>query len=594
MFKLSTPAASPIEVTVDVEGKPLTMELDTGAAVSIISDATRRRIFPDVKLRKSKIILKTYTDQKMKVTGQLNVHVKYGTQSAPLVLITVTGNGPSLFGRNWLRYIQLDWKRIATVRTVSNELDLLLKNHNALFKDDLGTIHPFKATLHVKQDAHPNPMRFALKDVVGQELDRLEERGAIKKVDFSDWAAPIVTVPKKEGRIRICGDYKVTINQALTVDQYPLPKPEELFATLANGEQFTKLDLSQAYLQLQLEESSMPYVTINTHQGLYQYTRLPFGIASALAIFQRLMETILQGIPGVVCYIDDILVTGKNEEEHIRRLDQVLSKLENHGFRLKKGKCKFMAKSVEYLGHKIDQDGISALPNKVEAIVNAPHPTNVQELRSFLGLLNYYGKFIQNLATILHPLNQLLQAHHKWNWTAECAQAFQMAKDQLVSADVLTHYNPDLPIRMAADALAYGIGAVISHVLPDRSEKPISFASRTLTLTEKNYAQLEKDALSLVFGVKKFHQYLYGRKFTLITDHKPLTAIFGSKKGIPTLAAARLQRWALLLLTYDYEIQFKPTESQMDSHDFHCQFSIRTVEKKLSRYLMCLRCSRSL
>ena len=147
----------------------------------------------------------------------------------------------------------------------------------------------------------------------------------------------------------------------------------------------------------------MPYVTINTHQGLYQYTRLPFGIASAPAIFQRLMETILQGIPGVVCYIDDILVTGKNEEEHLRSLNQVFSKLTDHGFRLKKGKCKFMAKSVEYLGHKIDKDGISALPNKVDAIVNAPHPTNVQELRSFLGLLNYYGKFIRNLASSSQP-----------------------------------------------------------------------------------------------------------------------------------------------------------------------------------------------
>ena len=408
-------------------------------------------------------------------------------------------------------------------------------------------------------------MPFALKDAVGQELDRLKKQGVIKKVDSSDWAAPIVTVPKKEGQIRVCGDYKVTINQALTVDQYPLPKPEDLFATLANGEQFTKLDLSQAYLQLQLDESSMPYVTINKLQGLYQYTRLPFGVASAPAMFQRLMETILHGIPGVVCYIDDILVTGKSEEDHLHNLDQVFSKLKNHGLRLKKSKCKFLAKSVEYLGHRIDKEGIHALPNKVDAIVNAPHPTNVQEVRSFLGLLNYYGKFIRNLATILHPLNQLLQTQHKWNWTGECSDAFQMAKDQLVSADVLTHYNPDLPIRMAADASAYGIGAVISHVLPDRGEKPISFASRTLTPTEKNYAQLEKEALSLVFGVKKFHQYLYGRKFTLNTDHKPLTAIFGSKKGIPTLAAARLQRWALLLAAYDYEIQFKPTHSHSNA-----------------------------
>ncbi len=150
---------------------------------------------------------------------------------------------------------------------------------------------------------------------MGQELDRLEKQGEIKKVDSSDWAAPIVTVPKSEGKIRLCGDYKVTVNQALTVDQYPYPKPEELFATMANGHKFTKLDLRQAYLQMELDESSRLYVTINTHQGLYQYTRLPFGIASAPAIFQRLVENILQGIPSVVCCIDDILVTATSEDD---------------------------------------------------------------------------------------------------------------------------------------------------------------------------------------------------------------------------------------------------------------------------------------
>ena len=464
---MSAPAANPIEVTVHVEGKPLTMELDTGAAVFIISEETRRKILPQVKLRKSKIILKTYTDQTMEVVGQLNVHVKYGTQTAPLILVVMTGNGPSLFGRNWLTHIQLDWKRIATVEAVPHGLTSLLTKHDSLFKEELGTVHPYKATLHVNSDAtpkffKPRPMPFALKDAVGQELDRLEKQGVIKKVDSSDWAAPIVTVPKKEGKIRICGDYKVTINQALTVDQYPLPKPEDLFATLAKGKRFSTLDLSQAYLQLQLDDSSMPYVTINTHQGLYQYTRLPFGVAFAPALFQRLMETILQGIPRVVCYIDDILVTGENEEEHLRNLEEVFSRLEKHGFRLKKSKCKFSAKSVDYLGHRIDENGIRALPNKVDAIANAPHPTNVPELRLFLVLLNYCGKFIRNLSTILHPLNHLLQTHQTWNSTTECSDAFQMAKDQLVSAEVLTHYDPDLPIRMAADASAYGIGAVIS------------------------------------------------------------------------------------------------------------------------------------
>ena len=273
------------------------------------------------------------------------------------------------------------------------------------------------------------------------------------------------------------------------------------------------------------------------------------------------MDTILQGISGVICYLDDILITGTTEDDHLHTLGIVLERLEDHGFRLKMSKCNFLAKSVEYLGHRIDQHGIQALPSKVEAITNAPEPKNVPELRSFLGLLNYYGKFIPNLSSILHPLNQLLKDKQKWEWSKECAQAFKTAKDQLTSARVLTHYDPNLPIALAADASAYGIGAVISHIYPDGSERPISFASRTLTSSERNYAQLEKEALSLVYGVKKFHQYLYGRHFTLVTDHKPLTAILGSKKGVPSLAAARLQRWALLLSAYSYDIQFKPTQS---------------------------------
>ena len=367
-------------------------------------------------------------------------------------------------------------------------------------------------------------------------------------------------MPKKDGRFRICGDYKVTVNQVLSVEQYPLPRPEDLFATLAGGKYFSKLDLSQAYLQVLLDEDSRRYVTVNTHQGLYQYTRLPFGVASAPALFQKLMDSILQGIPGVVCYIDDILISASDQGQHLKTLEEVFRRLEEHGFRLKQAKCELLMPSVKYLGHFIGQDGIRPLPSKVAAIVKAPSPTNVQELRSFLGLLNYYGKFIANLATIIHPLNELLR---KWKWSEDCDKAFELAKQQLSSSQLLTHYDPSLPIHMAADASAYGIGAVISHTLADGTERPIAFASRTLSSSEKNYAQLEKEALALVFGVKKFHQYLYGRRFTLITDHKPLTTILGPKRGIPSLAAARLQRWAILLSAYDYIIQYKST------HD-HC------------------------
>ena len=443
-------------------------------------------------------------------------------------------------------------------------LHALLQQHQTLFSKELGEIHPFTASPPIKSDAtprffKPRPVPFAIKDAISQELTRLEHQGTISPVKHSQWATPIVPVPKKDGKFRICGDYKVTLNQVLLVEEYPLPTPEELFSTLAGGKIFSKLDLSQAYLQLPVEKESKKYLTINTHQGLYVYNRLPFGVASAPAIFQKLMDTVLQGIAGVTCYIDDILVSSTDEESHLRALEEVLSRLEKHGFKLKLEKCEFLLKSIEYLGHVVSKDGIQPVPTKVEAIVNAPTPTNVQQLRLFLGLTNYYGKFIQNLATLLHPLHNLLQASRAWKWSTECAKAFQAAKDKIISAGVLTHYDPTLPITLAADASAYGVGAVISHVFPDNSEHPIAFASRTLTASEQNYSHLEKEALALIFGVQKFHRYLYGRKFNLITDHKPLTTILGPKKGIPSLAAARLQRWAILLSAYDYNIHYKST-----------------------------------
>ena len=205
----------------------------------------------------------------------------------------------------------------------------------------------------------------------------------------------------------------------------------------------------------------------------------------------------------------------------------MLQKLQEHGLRVRKEKCEFLQPSVEYLGHKIDANGLHALESKLEAITKAPIPRNIQELRSFLGLLNYYGRFIPNLASILHPLNALLRRDSEWVWSKECNQAFELAKEKLVSADVLVHYDSTLPVKLAGDASAYGVGAVISHVMPDGTERPIAFASKTLSTSERNYSQVEKEGLALVFGVKKFQSYLYGHRFTLVTDHKPLTTIFG-------------------------------------------------------------------
>ena len=345
--------------------------------------------------------------------------------------------------------------------------------------------------------------------------------------------------------MRICGDYKVTINGVLDVEQYPLPLPDDMFATLAGRKHFSKLDLTQAYNQTLVDEDTQKLLTINTHRGLYQYKRLPFSIASAPAIFQRVMDTLLQDIPHTLTFTFQHSIGSCHLSE-------------SHGY----SPPGYPTHLVLHRCHRIDAEGRHATDDKLQAIVNQ---WNIHELRSFLGLLNYYNKFMPNLASVVRPMYDLLHENKKWEWSAQCTESFKRAKDLLISPNVLVHYDPNLPIKLAADASSYGVGAVISHVMPDNSEKPIAFASHTLTKSERNYSQLEKEALGLIFGVKKFHTYLYGRKFVLVSDHKPLTTILGPYKGVPTIAAAKLQRWALILSGYHYEIEFRPTKAHANA-----------------------------
>ena len=234
LFTVGAKSSTPIAVELTVNGARITMEVDTGAAVSLISEQTLKAIAPNATLQPSRVILKTYTEERMSVLGELQVDVQYHQQSTTLPLVVVAGEGPSLFGRNWLESIRLNWHQICAISTSSasvGSLESLLEKHQEIFLDELGTIRSFPASLQVRPEARPKFFKarsvlFAIKDAIEQELDRLETSGILKKVTSSDWAAPIVAVPKKDGKFRICGDYKVTVNQALDVDQYPLPLPD--------------------------------------------------------------------------------------------------------------------------------------------------------------------------------------------------------------------------------------------------------------------------------------------------------------------------------------------------------------------------------
>ncbi|KAJ8366188.1 hypothetical protein SKAU_G00150190 [Synaphobranchus kaupii] len=288
------------------------------------------------------------------------------------------------------------------------------------------------------------------------------------------------------------------------------------------------------------------------------------------------MDQGLQGIPGTQCYLDDIIVTGADDETHLANLQAVLSRLEEYGLRANKDKCEFFKDSIEYCGHIIDRHGLHKAQDKIDAVLKAPQPENVSQLRSFLGLVNYYHKFLPNLSTVLHPLHCLLEVGKKWKWSKDCERTFKTAKQLVTSEEVLTHFDPSLPLRLACDASPYGIGAVLSHRMPDGTERPFAFASRSLNPAERNYAQIDREGLSLVWGVKKFNQYLYGKHFTLITDHQPLVSIFNPRKCVPAMAVARLQRWALFLGAYTYTIEFKGTKQHGNAdglsrlpHDSH-------------------------
>ena len=562
MYSISSKATKPLIVGVKLNGIMTAMEIDTGASVSIMSEksfeALRDR---GTVLNQSHAKLFTYTGDPIPVVGAVNVRAEHNGQEVMLPLIVTGGTGPTLLGRNWLSSLPLNWKEIFTIHTCKSLFDVL-DSYSDVFAGGLGTVQGVTAAIHVDQSATPRffkarPLPYTLKSKVEKELERLEQQGVIEPVQFADWAAPIVPVVKSDGSIRICGDYKVTVNQAAKVDQYPIPRIDDLFASLSGGKKYTKLDLSHAYQQVPLDEASRQYVTINTHKGLFRYNRLPFGVSSAPSIFQRIMETLLQGIPGVCIYIDDILITGRTDQEHLEHLAEVLRRLQEAGMRLKKEKCAYLLPSVEYLGHTISAEGLRTADSKVEAIVNAPAPKNVAELRSFLGLVNYYSKFLPNLATILSPLYALLRKRQKWSWGRNQSKAFDKVKSLLLSSRVLVHFDDALPLILSCDASPYGVGAVLSHLMPNGDERPISFASRTLTETEKKYSQLEKEALAIIFGVRKFHQYIYGRKFELKTDHKPLMYIFNEKRSIPAMASGRIQRWALTLGAYSYVIRFQ-------------------------------------
>lgn len=562
IYNLNCNVENHFNVDVLVNNKKLCFQIDSGSAVTVMAEETFLQHFNDVTLSPISTILKGYAGETIRPLGKFIAEMKIGDVNSEVnILVVKNGNKKPLIGRDAMKIFKIDIQQVNKI-SLNSALENILKKFSSLFDSKLGKFVYSKINLKLK-DPNVKPkfikartVPLAFREKMDKELDRLEKLGIITPIKSSEWATPLVPILKGNGELRVCADYKITVNPHLENVNFPLPKVEEILAALEGGQSFTKLDLKEAYFQFELDDETKEILVWNTHKGLYTANRLPYGPTPNTSICQEKVGSVLAGLKGVVLLVDDILVTGRTDAEHIENLEKVLTAIQEAGFKLNKGKCVFFQPRVKYLGHVIDADGLHKDPEKIIAIVEQPRPANQTQVRAFIGMINYYAKFIPNLATILTPLFRLLRKDIKFEWTKDCEAAFKLAKSKLTSEEVLVHFDSDLPVKVMCDASSTGIGACMLHKFPNGNEKPIAFASRTLSKAEKNYSMLDKEALAIYFAVKKFHYYLLGRKFTLQTDHKPLIQIFGEKRGIPTMAAGRLQRWSVFLSNFDFNIEY--------------------------------------
>lgn len=558
-------------IRLQLQGKVHTWELDTGAAVTTCSEKYYEIYFKDLQLEKTKIKLKTYTGEIIEPIGTCTTKIKYKNKEIEGRLFVIKKNVDPVVGREWIRDLNLNFQinKMETVETLTEDkfkekLTKLLEEYEDLFSEEIGEIQDYQVSFALNENVtpvflKPRPVPFALKEKVEEEIDRLEKQGIIEKVTYSKWGTPVVPVVKPNGNVRLCADYRSTLNKNLQNDNYPIPRIEEIFAKLSGGKYFCILDIKQAYLHMKTDANTAEMQAISTCKGTYKVHRLMFGVKVAPNQWQRYMDQTLTGITGTACFFDDIAIQGNTYIELIGRISQVFQKLRECGLHLNKKKCQFFQKSVTYLGHTINEQGLHPTQEKVNEIINSPRPTNISALRTFLGMVNYYQQFIPNMASKLTPLYQLLQKNTKFTWSKECQNAFESLKKEICSEKVLTPFQVELPVILATDASPTGYGAVLSHIMPDGKERPVAFASKSLSKTEKRYSQLDKEAAALIWGLKKFFQYCYGRKITLIIDNQPLSRILHPEKQLPNTTAIRLVHYANFLAGFNYDIKLRKT-----------------------------------
>ena len=550
-------------VTVSVAGVDIPVLMDTGASVNLIDQPSYEAVCKHQEISLTPDSTRVYVygaTTPLPIAGQFDATVATPDRSTTATFHLTRGKGGCLLG--YSTAVELG---LINVPKLVNAVDThstppsFTKDFADVFKGT-GKLKGYQFRIHIDPTVKPvaQPPRrvpFHVRQQVEEQLEQLESAGIIEPVEGpTPWVSPIVIVPKGKDKIRVCVDMRMP-NTAVMRERHPTPTMDEIIHDLTGATVFSKLDLHQAYHQVELDPESRYLTTFVTHKGLRRYTRLMFGLSSASEIFQEIIQQILAGIPGARNISDDIVVFGKDQASHDQALQQVFERLRARGLTLNQAKCVFSAPKVVFHGHTFTGAGVSPDAHKVETICNMAPPTNAGELRSLLGLTNYVSRFIPNYATITAPLRELTRQNVEWQWSDKQDTALEALKTSLSKDPVVAYYDPDKPIWITTDASPVGVGAVLTQGNDTGKQQVVAYASRALTDTESRYSQTEREALGIVWACERLHLYVYGAPFTVVTDHKPLLPLFNSPRSkLPV----RIERWMLRLQPYNMTVVYRP------------------------------------
>ncbi|XP_047991724.1 uncharacterized protein K02A2.6-like isoform X2 [Leguminivora glycinivorella] len=548
--------------TIDCEvgGFNISMLIDSGSKWNLIGKETWTEMIRNnvVIYDQNKDLHKTFvpygSTTALSLQGTFKANIKVGSQTQDATFYVITEGTRNLLGRDTAKQLGV-LKLGLDINQIQEETFPKIKNVLIHIPID-ETIQP------VSQPLRRIPIPLEKK--VEEKLQDLIKRDIIEEVSGSSkWVSPIVPILKENGELRLCVDMR-RANAAIMRENHPLPTMDKLLPQVRDAKYFSKLDIRDAFHQLELHPDSRHITTFITSLGMYRYKRLMFGITCAPEIFQKTIEKLLLGCEGVINFMDDILVYGRDKEEHDTRLQQVTNVLKENNVVLKEEKCIIGVTKVHFLGHELSAEGVRPLQKYLSAIQQFRSPKTVGELQSFMGLVNYVGRWIPNLSTLTEPMKLLLRNRPGKNtvlqndWGCKQQSAFQALKEAISNIPTLGYYDVSKKTVVIADASPVGLGAVLVQI-HDNEPRIIAFGSRTLTDCERRYCQTEKEALALVWAIEHFHIFLYGKQFDLITDHKPLEVIFGPKSK----PCARIERWILRLQSYKFKVIYRPGKNNI-------------------------------